>query len=440
MAFMRQLFGQTRQANVRPPGEKAVAMSRGEKITWGFFALSSMQLAFLQPQIALVHGARTNLFSGILCFVTLVVAIIFAPRGAIKIKSPAFIISCVLAALAVISGLCSITPLFSSFRVFVLLASGLGGFWCARILLHTPQNQRIFKYFCLFLLTGVLLIGLIGYLSKHIPYFFFDLNVHPVVNIIVLLSFAPLAFLDDTSPVLSWLSLFLLGFCFIFAKFSGELSGKILTLGIFLVAALRRIANWGILLLIFLAIAFMGVHFVKRIATHKDYKYSKGSQSIYYRIENFPFSWKIAKEHPWFGIGLRAPRDKFLKNYVPVYHYVTKEEFAKSIRGVVSSDNTLLTFMAGLGFPFLIIYTGSVIILVGKLVSTYLHADPSLPFSPLALLLPIAASLLYALVFDALLFPQICWFLHIFLGLIPTRSRRLQEAVVPAQESLSCGS
>lgn len=414
-------------------------MSRGEKITWGVFALTSMQLAFLQPKIALVHGARTNLFSGILCCIALAVAVIFAPKDAIKVKSPAFIISAILAGLAVISGLCSITPLLSSFRVFVLLASGLGGFWCARILLQTPENQRIFKYFCLFLLSGVLLIGLIGYLAKQRPYFFFDLNVHPVVNVIVLLSFAPLAFLDDTSPLLSWLALILLGFCFLFAKFSGELTGKILTLGIFLVAAFRRVANWGILILIFLAIAFMGVHFVKRIATHKNYKYSKGSQSIYYRIENFPFAWKIAQAHPWFGIGLRAPRDKFLKNYVPAYHYVTKEEFAKSIRGVVSSDNTLLTFMAGLGFPFLIIYTGSLIILVARLAGIYFHGEASLAFNPLALLVPIAASLLYALLFDALLFPQICWFFHILLGLIPFQSRRLEAAVRPVPESVSYG-
>jgi O-antigen ligase len=416
-------------------------MSRGEKITWGFFAFTSMQLAFLQPQITLVPGERTNLFSGLLCFVTLVVAISFAPKGSIKIKSPAVIISCVVAVLAVISGLGSVTPLSSSFRVFVLLASGLGGFWCARTLLQSPKNQRYFQYFCLFLLVGVLLIGLIGLLTELRPYFFFDLKVHPFLNIIILLSFAPLAFLEATSPWLSWLSLALLGFGFMLAKLSGELTGKILTLSIFLVASFRKIANLWILLIILLMILLLGVNFVRKVVTNKQsYKYSQGSESLYYRIENFPFSWKIAREHPWFGIGLRAPRDKFLENYVPVYHHVTKEQFAQSVKGVVSSDNTLLTFMAGLGFPFLIIYTGSVIILVGRLIGMCLRADSSLAFNPLALLLPIVASLLYSLLFDALLFPQICWFFHIFLGLIPFRGRDREAPVRLSHESFSCGS
>jgi len=413
-------------------------MSRGEKITWGFFALTSMQLAFLQPQIALVHGTRTNLFSGILCFVTLVVAVVLAPKEAIKIKSPAFIISCILAALAVISGLCSKTPLFLSFRVFVLLASGLGGFWCARILLRTPNNQRFFKYFAFFLLTGVLLIGVIGLLLKHEPYFYSDPNIHPFLNIIILLSFAPLAFLEETSSPLWWLSLLFLGFCFIFiiSSLSGELSGQIFSLGILLVAIFRIVANFGIILGVFLIVSLFIIFFVKQVSADK---YSKGSESIYYRIENFPFAWKIAKENPWFGIGVRAPRNNFLANYVPMYHHVTKQKFAQSVERIVSSDNTFLTFMAGLGFPFMIIYTGSVIILVGRLVGLYFHPDPGLPINCFALLLPILASLMYFQLFDALLFPQICWFFHIFLGLIPTGSRRRQAIVMPAQESLRCG-
>jgi O-antigen ligase len=400
-------------------------MSRGEKIIWGFFALTSMQLAFLQPRIVLVPGEKANLFSGLVCFLTLVVAIIFAPKGSIKIKSPAFIISCVLSALAIISGLCSITPLSSSFRVFVLLAPGLAGFWCARILLHTPKNQHTFEYLCLFLLAGVLLIELTSLIFKHEPSFFFDINMHPFLSIIILLSFAPLAFLDGTSSLLSWLSLFLLAFCFIISSLSGKLSGQIFSLSIFLVAIFRKIANLRILLLISLMISFFIVIFVKHIPTNK---YSKDSETIYYRIENFSFAWKIAQENPWFGIGLRAPTDKFLENYVPMFHHVSKEDFARSVRRIKTSDNTLLTFMAELGFPFLIIYAGSIIILVGKLMGMYLHSDPSLAFNPLALLLPMLASLIYFLLFDALLFPQICWFFHIFLGLIPSQSR-LPEAV-----------
>jgi hypothetical protein len=39
----------------------------------------------------------------------------------------------------------------------------------------------------------------------------------------------------------------------------------------------------------------------------------------------------------------------------------------------------------------------------------------------LALLLPIAAGLLHFQVFDGLLNPQISWFFHVLLGMIPPR-------------------
>ncbi|MDP1761425.1 MAG: hypothetical protein Q8L43_04305, partial [Deltaproteobacteria bacterium] len=121
-------------------------MIRSEKIIWIFFAATSCQLAFQHPSFLLVAGDRANLFSGLLAFFTLIVAVVFGRRGAIKCKSPEFLISMALAVVAGVSILFSLTPLSSSFRVFVLLASGLGGFWCARILLQTPENQRRFTW------------------------------------------------------------------------------------------------------------------------------------------------------------------------------------------------------------------------------------------------------------------------------------------------------
>ena len=150
------------------PSEQA-AMTRSEKIIWIFFAATCCQLAFQYPPAwSLVAGERTNLFSGLLCFLTLIVAVIFGRRGAINLRSPEFLISMALAVVAGISGLFSLTPLSSSFRVFVLLASGLGGFWCARILLQTPENQRRFIGLCLWILGGLLVIKLPGLLHHRL--------------------------------------------------------------------------------------------------------------------------------------------------------------------------------------------------------------------------------------------------------------------------------
>lgn len=134
--------------------------TRAEKVIWLFFAATSCQLAFLQPSVVLAPGQRVNLFSGLLCFLSLIVALILARRGAIKVKSPEFLVSVALIVLGVISALHSLTPMASFLRVFVLLASGLGGFWCARLLLNTPENQRRFQWLGLFLLGGVVLLSL----------------------------------------------------------------------------------------------------------------------------------------------------------------------------------------------------------------------------------------------------------------------------------------
>ncbi len=68
-------------------------MTRSEKIIWIFFAATSCQLAFQHPSFLLVAGERSNLFSGLLCFLTLIVAVVFGRRDAIKLRSPEFLIS-----------------------------------------------------------------------------------------------------------------------------------------------------------------------------------------------------------------------------------------------------------------------------------------------------------------------------------------------------------
>jgi hypothetical protein len=90
------------------------------------------------------------------------------------------------------------------------------------------------------------------------------------------------------------------------------------------------------------------------------------------------------------------------------------------VRRVVNSENIFLTFMAELGFPFLIIYFLSIGYLLVQLVKqARLPVSPG-SLNPLALLLPIGAGLLHFLVLDGLLHPQISWFFHVLIGMIPT--------------------
>ncbi len=409
-------------------------MTRSEKIIWIFFAATSCQLALQHPSFLLVAGERTNLFSGLLCFLTLIVTLVFGRRGVIHLRSPEFLISVALAVMAGISGLFSLTPFSSSLRVFVLLASGLGGFWCARILLHTPENQRRFQWFCLFLLAVMVLLSLLGYLTTGSIARFLPYHTHPLTNILLLLSFAPLALLvGHQSRPLMVMSLILLGLSYITLCLSERISVVFIPLGVFLVGAAWGALRWKYLALILLVMALVVAVFHQKIIWHKF-----SPAYPYYRVESFPFSWSIAKKYPWFGIGLRTPREVFLEGYQIKYPGATKAQFARTVRQIVSADNVILTFLVGLGLPFTLTYLAALGILLARLAGMAFKPPPGLFFHPLVLLFPLTVALVHFQLFDGLLFPQSCWFFHLLLGLIPPRRLPPAAVGIRAQKSLSC--
>jgi O-antigen ligase len=414
-----------------PNPEPKAVMSRATKVVWGLFAATCIQLTFLKPYFTLVPGHRTNLFSALLCFLSLAAALSLRKKDAANFKSPEFLISLALVALAGLSPIFSLAPLPSSFRVFALVASAAGGFWCARILLATPENQRLFVRLSLLLLAGLICISISGYfVSGDIDFFFHAGNTHPHQDMIFLLSFAPLTLLWDRSPRWRRLGIILLALSYVPLCLSERVSVIFIPLAVLILAALFSSLRWQHVLLILVFAALVAGFFQHQIWWTK---LSPAYPS--YRLENFPFSWSIARQHPLFGIGLRSPREQFLENYQVKYPYTDKEEFAKVVAKIVTADNTFLTFMAGLGLPFTLLYAAAVLILMAKLVGLAFRPPPGLGLPPLALLLPLAMALVHFQLYDGLLFVQNSWFFHILLGLIPLEAGvRVREAALqPAQ-------
>ncbi len=389
-------------------------MTRAEKVIWLLFAATCAQLAFQWPYAVMAPGVRTNLFSGLLCFLTLA-AVWVEKRGALVYRSPEFLVSAALTLLAVASALHSQVPLASSYRVLVLLASGLGGFWCSRLWLHTPENQRRFQYLCLLLLGGVALLSLVGYFaSGQIHEYFTKGSNHPLTDLLFLLSFAPLALLAGKSRALSLMAVVLLGVSYVILCLSQRLSVVFIPLGVGFLWVAMGALRWRHLVA---ALVVMAV--IVGFLAHQIYWFKLNKAYPAYRIENLFYSWNIAKQHPLLGIGLRAPRDQFLKAYQLEYPYGTKEQFAKNVTGIVTSDNQILTFLTGLGFPFTILYCLAVLTLMVKLAGLALRPPPDCVFPPLALLFPLCLALVHYQLYDGLLFAQNSWFFHLLLGLIP---------------------
>ncbi|MCF6291490.1 MAG: O-antigen ligase family protein [Desulfobacterales bacterium] len=373
--------------------------------------------------MVIIPGERAKVFSGLLCAVFLIVALFASRKEILHRHASAARVSIILVSLVILSGLFSITPASSSARGFVILTSALGGFWGARLLLNTRARLVFFQWFCLVILVGVMILTVAGIANSGKIYQYIDVHWHPVADRLILLSFAPLALITTGSRPLKYWGIFFLAACYIVLIMAGYFHGMesviiFPPLCLVLAAAFRK---WSFkelcILLIILALMFpvLSSHLKKHSTT-----YDKGFISIAYRIENIYFSWHLARLNPFLGIGLWAPRDTYLADYETKYPYASKETFTRWTHELRTSENSVLTFMADLGFPFIIIYSSAVILLLWKLVRAAIRKPPDMPYHPLVLLLPVVGAILHYQFFDGLFHPQISWFFHILLGLIPT--------------------
>ena len=402
--------------------EPVAALPWGEK---GWPGSSSWQpplhLAFLQPLVEVIPGERAKVFSGIWCALTLLLALIFQRSTSVSWRSPAVLISLALIILVLISSFRSPERASSLARGFVILSAGLGGYWSARLLLRTPERQRFFLWFSLGLLVVVLLLCGAGIWATGSIFHFLDDHYHPVGSRLILFSFVPLALVCSTSRLKVAAGNRSSG-----RRLSGAFAGwKKSRHGVRSVcppgarSACRLLSNLvrpatgdNLVLCCSLAAATAG-HFLRPIVAEKN----KYHESVAYRIENVRFSWHLAREHPWFGIGLWASREPYLKDYEIKYPYLTKEDFSAWTTKLKTSENNFLTFMADLGLPFILLYSGAVLVILGRLLGRALQSPSAAVFPPLALLLPLVGEILHLQVFDGLFHPQVSWFFHLLLGL-----------------------
>ena len=388
----------------------------GEKIAWLLFCLTCFQSAFLIPNFAVIEGDRAKLLTALFCAATLIASVALVKRPANCGTVHEVAISAILVALILLSGIKSGTPEDSLLRGFSVAASGLGGFWCARILLASSGRRAFFTWFCTAVLGAMIVLSLLGYLLSGIPDRFLDVNPHPLASRMLLLAFAPLALVLGGAKrnMIVGASILCLGYavCFLTNLRSAVLIPVVL--GTLAVAYGSVSARRFLIVMIPLAVTLL--LFIYHLPESKK---RADNEPTYYRVENYPFSWHIAVRNPFLGNGLRVPREKYLQNYELVYPYSTREKFADSTRRIVCSENIFLTFMADLGFPFLIIYMGSVTILLIRLIRAASKPCPPGFLPPLAILLPLAGALMHFLVLDGLLHAHVSWFFHILLGMIP---------------------
>jgi hypothetical protein len=401
-------------------------VSYRETFAWILFCATSVHLAFLQPYIVIIPGERGKVLSGLFCAISLIAATAFAGRRSSRIKAVPVAISGALVVLVILSGLFSQTPALSSVRGFAAVTAALGGFWCARLLLYSPVRQKYYLWLSVGMLSGIFVLAFVGNVTTGLIFPLLDSHWHPVANRIILFSFAPLALLYMKPVGMKAVAIVLLSLSYVILLLGGKTSGMesavFIPVGMLLLAVFvweLRSTNklrLSIALMVLLAMSMtLGNHI-----SHRPSQVAKGHQSVAYRVENVFLSWKIAKENPFLGNGLLAPRQEYLADYEPQYPYIAKTSLDKWTDMLRTSENIFFTCLADLGFPFVILYSCVLFVLLCMLLRAVFHPPPEYVFHPLALLLPVAGALLHYQVVDGLIHPQLSWFFHVLLGLIPT--------------------
>jgi hypothetical protein len=389
-------------------------------LCWVFLVGTCLQLTFLHPYIVLVSGERSNLFSGLLCAATLVVVVVRCREQLSRVTKPELLISGVLLVLCVLSSVLGEGPATSLARGFVIMAAGLGGYWSARLLLTSDGAQRGFLWFCAALLVVNMALIVAGIVVEGAIHHYVDVHWHTAAARLILFLFVPVALLGsrNTGAMIAGGALLAADYIVLFlcGKYAGLESAVLIPVGLFVIAAcfMRWRVRYTIVILIVLAV--MAVAAGNHMKTHAG-NVGRTHESVAYRTESLFFTWHLAVHNPVFGVGLWAPRDRFLAEYQARYPYVDKQRFIEWTHKFRTSENNYLTFLCDLGFPFALLYFGSVVLIGWRLFCAALKPAEGSVFPALALLLTVVGEAVHFLVYEGLFHSQISWFFHMVLGL-----------------------
>jgi hypothetical protein len=312
------------------------------------FALASAQAAFTAPYVILAPGERTNLFTTLLvCAPALWMALRLGRAG---LSWRALGLWGLWGAGLAGSALASTAPGPALFRALALFLPAAAGLYCARALFAELRPATLFLHLCTLFFAAFTAAHLLFGAKPS----FLGLHHHAVAGTIVLLSAGPIHLACTGSRPWRAAAALLLAagylVCFLAGSRFVVLLPFVLIPGFLLLRrAHLRLALAGLALSIALAAAFFSLYPDK---TMRLVNY----ESTYYRVEAFPATWAIVKEHGLWGVGLRTPREPFLQDYEPVSSIVSKNAFMGTLGRNVTWDNQWLSLLTGVGVPVTLLY------------------------------------------------------------------------------------
>jgi len=375
-----------------------------------FITIVCLQAAFLVPYVVLVPDERTNVFTSLLAllpFIQALLARLYLRLAGIPWRT--VLAWALLVAGLAVSSMASATPFPSALRALSFVAPAIGGLVGSHEFLHTESARDY-----LFDLLTLCFAGLaLSHLLLGAQPSFLGLHHHALAGTLVLLSAGPIRMAGQTGGLrkaIAW-TLLMAGatVCFLAgSRFVVLLPFVLIPIYTVFRSMPRRVVAIALCVSLAVAGSFFAV-FPKKIPKAVNY------ESTFYRIEAFPATWEILKEHSFLGIGIRTPRVAYLQNYKPQSGLVGRPRFLAVVDRNVTWDNQYLSLLCGVGVPLTLLYLW----LAGRLVRTYLRRAWSKEVdhaTERALTFALLASILHFAVHDGLFYPQINWLFHLLLG------------------------
>lgn len=312
----------------------------------------------------------------------------------------------------------SVSKSLAPMRTFLL--TGIFALWAAMFLLADQERRKGFDWLCagaLAVIAGLEIIAWLGRGTSSSEVFqIFALHPIPLGTLIILLSPGPIRLIVSPNPKLKpigWLLVLLGGLLIFLTHKRGTWIALAAMLAVMMTCLFRRRKSLilAMLLVITLIVSLQARRFMGRfdpdIPRH---------ESIFTRLELYPFALHVWKTHPLMGIGLRSfTHGQYLKDYQPYNEKL--HDFPYAVAKLQTFDNMALTALVELGTVMTVLYWGLVICILGKY-SRKLWSRPDPSLLDWYRVLVLIGFAIHSLSYDSLLFPSVNWLFHVQLGIM----------------------
>ncbi len=296
----------------------------------------------------------------------------------------------------------------------LFLMSGIGIFAVTGFLLKTKFRQNVFLWLCWAFLFALSIHGTLEYINKKAIHLL-SYNPIPAGSLLILLFVGPLLLFTSSSRGLRFLQLASVVFAIAVMVMIGK-RGPLLGLLVMALLCGTLLPGRKFWIIPLIALSLVGTGY--KLRNHLPPSLRKNPITHYSTLERFEshhLATHIFLQKPLFGIGLHAPLAEYLKDY---RQKVTKySKYSWYIQKKKTLENVVLCGFVEMGSLFSMTYIALIIYILRNFFR-HTRDNPEKRLQAVLFLIPLSGFFIHSMIFDSLIYPNLNWLFHSFLGLM----------------------